>query len=48
MSRSGDDPMQSTVQPRGPVSPARVPAPAAAEPIFDARAVNVFYGEQKW
>jgi phosphate transport system ATP-binding protein len=47
MSRSGDDPMQSTVQPHAPVSPARVPAPAAAEPIFDARAVNVFYGEHR-
>src|SRR5215213_9535865 len=47
MSRSGDDAMQSTVQPHAPVSPARVPAPAAAEPIFDARAVNVFYGEHR-
>src|SRR5215218_8706476 len=47
MSRSGDDPMQSTVQPHAPVSPARAPAPVEAEPIFDARAVNVSYGEQR-
>src|SRR5215213_9477523 len=47
MSRSGDDAMQSTVQPHAPVRPARAPAPAAAEPIFDARGVNVFYGEHR-
>src|SRR5215213_4629313 len=47
MSRSGDDAMQSTVQPHVPVSPARAPAPATAEPIFDARAVNVYYGEHR-